>query len=225
MTGMSALILFVFPSLRGDDGEVLIRSTPLSEAAGFVFGSMAPVLAGAVIILFQGAVIQEMKNGTAAWILSKPAGRNSYILAKALSGAMMVLLILTAMPLGLTRLLLTFYEAHSFPAAAYFGASAMLLIYLLFHLSLVLFLGTAVKSEGAAGGSGIGIMLAFTIALELVPALRPAAPWSLPGISLMLLNGAELPSWGLFPAVSSVALSALLLGGALVRFGRKEIRA
>ena len=46
----------------------------------FVLGSVASVIA--VVAKTQGAIIGEKQFGTAAWVLSKPASRRAFILAK-----------------------------------------------------------------------------------------------------------------------------------------------
>jgi ABC-2 type transport system permease protein len=224
MVGMSSLIIFVFPSLRAEDGTILIQTSPLTEASGFVFGSMAPILAGAVIILFQGAIIQERKNGVSAWILSKPVGRNSYILSKALSGFVIIALILVTIPFSLTRILFSFSGEELYSLSSTIRAAGLILLFLTFHLSLTLFLGTVQNSEGAVGGSGIGMMIAFTVAVELLPRLRPIVPWALPGVALQLVNQLPLPSWWPVTIAFTLLFSALLIAGALLRFRKEEIR-
>jgi ABC-2 type transport system permease protein len=224
MGGMTGLILFVFPGLRGAGGEVLIQSSPVTEAAGFVFGSMAPLLAGAVIVLFQGTLVQERKNGTAAWILSKPVERGSYLLAKFVSGVVVIGVVLLFIPLSITRILFQFSGEELFSFSAYAGAAAILFLFLTIHLALTLFLGTVMNSEGAVGGTGIFLMLAFTVAIELVPDLRPLVPWSLPGAALAGINGYPLPGWGFSSLGVTLGLTVTLLATALVRFSREEIR-
>ena len=224
MGGMTGLILFVFPGLRGAGGEVLIQSSPVTEAAGFVFGSMAPLLAGAVMVLFQGVLVQERKNGTAAWILSKPVERRSYLLAKFFSGMVVIGVVLLFIPLSVARILFQFSGEELFSWSAWAGAALLQYLFLIFHLALVLFLGTVLDSEGAVGGTGIFLMLSFTVAIELAPGLRPLVPWSLPGAALGIINGYPLPGWGLSSLVITLGLTALLPGLALVRFRREEIR-
>src|SRR3712207_739985 len=46
----------------------------------FVLGSVASVIA--VVAKTQGAIIGEKQLGTAAWVLSKPASRRAFVLAK-----------------------------------------------------------------------------------------------------------------------------------------------
>ena len=224
MGGMTGLILFVFPSLRGDGGEVLIQSSPVTEAVGFVFGSMAPLLAGAVMVLFQGSLVQERNNGVAAWILSKPVERSSYFLAKVFSGVVIVGVVILFLPLSVTRILFQFSGEELFSFSAYAGAAALLYFFLIFHLALVLFLGTIMNSEGAVGGTGIFLMLAFTVAIELVPGLRPLMPWSLPGAAVMVVNGLSLVDWWVLSLGVTLILTVTLLVLALGRFCKEEIR-
>jgi ABC-type transport system involved in multi-copper enzyme maturation permease subunit len=224
MGGITGLILFVFPGLRGDGGDVLIQTSPVTEALGFVFGSMAPLLAGAVMVLFQGSLVQERKNGVAPWILSKPVDRDSYILAKFFSGTVIVAVVILFIPLSLTLILFQFSGEELFALSPYAGASALLFLFLIFHLALILFFGTLMNSEGAVGGTGIFLMLAFTVAIELVPALRPLFPWSLPGAALTVVNGLRLPDWWVSSLGVTLILTIILLVLAIARFRREDIR-
>ena len=65
--------------------EVLPNQSPrdLNDAGAlmfFVLGSVASVIA--VVAKMQGTIIGEKQLGTAAWVLSKPASRRAFVLAK-----------------------------------------------------------------------------------------------------------------------------------------------
>ena len=93
---------FVFLVAYGEaDGG---RLTPAEIAAEclaifMTFGTIAAAVG--VVTGVQGAIIREKQLGTAAWVLSKPASRSAFVLAKMLSYSIAFL----AMPLLLTSLI------------------------------------------------------------------------------------------------------------------------
>ena len=63
----------------------MIEDSPIILFAGGVeifMGIFSMVLAIASVILLQGSLVGEKQSGTAAWILSNPISRSSYILSK-----------------------------------------------------------------------------------------------------------------------------------------------
>ena len=66
----------------------------------FCIISNIAVMAGTIgmIILAQDEIIQEKQSGTAAWILSKPAARQAFILTKLLSNTIGALVFIVALP-------------------------------------------------------------------------------------------------------------------------------
>jgi ABC-type transport system involved in multi-copper enzyme maturation permease subunit len=135
-----------------------------------------------------------------------------------------IAVVLLFIPLSVTRILFQFSGEELFSWSAWAGAAALQYLFLIFHMALVLFLGTVMKSEGAVGGTGIFLMLAFTVAIELVPDIRPLVPWSLPGAALGVINGYPLAGWGISSLGITFGLIAAFLGLALARFRREEIR-
>src|SRR5512145_2298482 len=79
VNGLMALIVASTPTMKSDD-----------VLAGFLklWGLVLPI---GVVILGQDAIIQEKQSGTAAWILSKPASHNAFILSKISANALGIL--------------------------------------------------------------------------------------------------------------------------------------
>ena len=67
-----------------------------------VFGVVAGLF-GSIggIIAMQGAIIDEKKSGTAAWIMSKPAARPAFILSKLVANAFALLVIILVIQGGI----------------------------------------------------------------------------------------------------------------------------
>ncbi len=54
-----------------------------------VFAGMFPAVA--VVIIMQGVLVGEKRDGTAAWVMSKPISRPAFILSKVLANSLGVL--------------------------------------------------------------------------------------------------------------------------------------
>ena len=119
------------------------RLTPAEIAAEclavfMTFGTIATAVG--VVTGVQGAIIREKQLGTAAWVLSKPASRSAFVLAKLFSHSIAFL----ALPLLLTSLV--FYGQSQMlwgqtPAWSPFLAGWLVMaLHMLFYLSFTLML-------------------------------------------------------------------------------------
>ncbi len=113
------------------------------------------------IILTQGAIINEKQFGTAAWILSKPVARSTFILAKC-AGVFEMLLTMVLVPGTLALLELSLILQHA-PALS----TSLLLIGwlvggLLFFFCLTLLLGTIFKTRTSVLGISLLLVLIFS---------------------------------------------------------------
>ena len=105
INGFVALILFIVPLLEsilpGINASIKSSYEGLPPATmGLSYYFTIAVMTGSigVIILAQDEIIQEKQSGTVAWILSKPAARPAFILAKLLSNTIGALLFIVALP-------------------------------------------------------------------------------------------------------------------------------
>jgi ABC-2 type transport system permease protein len=142
-----------------------------------LYGVMTMFAAIAVTIVMQEAIVGEKRSGTAAWVLSKPASRQSFMLAKLVPNAVGIIVTMIAVPstVLLIQLLLADIDV-SVPRFALGAAVAAL--NLLFYLTLTLMLGTLFDAAGPV----IAIPLAFAFGQQLIagiPGLDAVLPWSL----------------------------------------------
>src|SRR5689334_175599 len=76
--------------------EEAVGAPPQSGAMIFVV--MSGLMTGlGVILVMQGAVLDEKKSGTAAWVLSKPLSRPAFILAKLTANSLAALVLMVAL--------------------------------------------------------------------------------------------------------------------------------
>ncbi len=177
-----------------------------------LYGVMTMFAAIAVAILMQEAIIGEKRSGTAAWVLSKPASREAFMLSKLVPNSVGVIATMIAIPSAVLLLQIAVAGIDISPPRFALGASVAALN-LLFYLTLTLMLGTLFDSAGPV----IAIPLAFALGQQLVtaiPGLASFLPWALvvgtdasdTSVAGALITGQPVPAPG------AVVLTAVACG-------------
>jgi ABC-2 type transport system permease protein len=172
------------------------------------------------ILLSMGSVATEKERGTAALLLSKPASRAAFLVAKlvAIAATLGISLALASAAGYLYTSLL--FEAPS--AAGWVGMSALLLLALLAYASLTLLGSTLTRSPIAAAAFGV----AGLIGVGLVSALPRVAPYTPAGISGAPAEALALgtdPGPLLGPLLVNIGLVVALTLLAWLAFRRQEL--
>jgi ABC-2 type transport system permease protein len=174
-----------------------------------LYGVMTMFAAIAVAILMQEAIVGEKRSGTAAWVLSKPASREAFLLAKLVPNAVGVIATMIAIPSAvlLVQSLLAGLEV----SVGRFALGTLVpALNLLFYLTLTLMLGTLFDSAGPV----IAIPLAFAFGQQLIagiPGLASVLPWALvvgAGDSDTSVTGAIITGQPV-PAAAALATTAV----------------
>jgi ABC-2 type transport system permease protein len=190
-----------------------------------VFGGM--FVAFGVMIIMQGVIVGEKKFGTAAWVLSKPVTRTSFVVSRLLGNTLGILATAVLLP-GLAAYV-TFGITGGWPAPLHFLAGlAVVAVSMFFWLSLTLVSGAFFDSMGGV----IAVPLVTYIAMWNLPGLVPPLMYispvvltigsseELPSVSASLMNG-EAP-FSLIPLITTILLSAVFVAVAVWRFNRQE---
>jgi ABC-2 type transport system permease protein len=181
------------------------------------------VLAIGTVIVTQGAIVSEKQLGTAAWVMSKPASRSAFILAKIV--AYTIGFWVTGILIPSTIFLLTMHALNPVPIQMipFLQGIAIAALSQLFYLTLTLMLGTFYNSRGPIAGIGIGFALAGLLLKSFIPfQLMIATPWPLPDVAGGLAAGVELPSIWPIPILATAIWIVVMMVMALSRFGREE---
>jgi ABC-2 type transport system permease protein len=142
-----------------------------------LYGVMTMFAAIAVAIIMQEAIVGEKRSGTAAWVLSKPASRDAFMLAKLVPNAVGIVVTMIVVPSTVLLIQLVLADVEVSVPRFWLGA-AVAALNLLFYLTLTLMLGTLFDSAGPV----IAIPLAFAFGQQLlagIPGLDAVLPWSL----------------------------------------------
>jgi ABC-2 type transport system permease protein len=203
--------------------ETLPPADLLQEAVQtFLPVSMGVVGIGTIVIV-QGAVIGEKQLGTAAWVISKPVSRYSFILAKAIAYVIGIWITAIVIP----SLIFVIETALIIPVplniTGFMAGVALAALSQLFYLTLTLMLGTLFTSRGPVTGIGIAIILTGLLLKSMIPMpVMLVTPWPLPDIGSALTLGTSLPSVWPVPVAATVVWIVIMTIVACWRFGREE---
>jgi ABC-2 type transport system permease protein len=172
------------------------------------------------ILLAMGSVATEKERGTAALLLSKPASRGAFLVAK-----LTAITVTLAVSLALASAGGYFYTVLLFEAPdplGWAGMTALLLLALVAYAALTFLGSTLTRSSIAAAGIGI----AGLIVVGLVSALPSVAPYTPAGISgsaaaALALGTDPGPLAG--PLAVNLGLVVALVALAWLSFRRQEL--
>jgi ABC-2 type transport system permease protein len=175
------------------------------------------------VITVQGAIVGEKQLGTAAWVMSKPASRAAFILAKTLAYASGYWI--TAILIPAIIFIIVTGQVLTAPLAItpFLVGLALMALGQLFYLTLTLMLGTFFNSRGPVAGIGIAFIMTGLLLDSFIPLpVLIVTPWPLADIAGGLTLGADLPSVWPVPILATVIWIVVMTAVALWRFEREE---
>lgn len=132
--------------------------TQIEAAVIVFFGSGA--IAGAFFIpaLTQGVIVDDLEYGTAAWIMSKPTSRTSYILSKFAANSLAFIVVTTGIP-GIIGL--GWFIAYNAPITpiGYLIGIGLTMLSTLYYLFLTVAIGTVLESRSKALVGSLGLII------------------------------------------------------------------
>jgi len=181
------------------------------------------IVAIGLVITVQGAVVGEKQLGTAAWVMSKPASRSAFIVAKAVSYVIGYGVTAVIIPSIIFLLETRFLFLLPVSIPHFLMGLGVVALDLLFYLMLTLMLGTIFNSRGPITGIGVGILLVGLLLNGMFPLeIQAVTPWLLPDVGVGLALQQPLPDIWFVPVVASAIWIVVFSVVALWRFGREE---
>jgi ABC-2 type transport system permease protein len=206
-------------SLAGGQVQIVIPPPTVGDAADQFLKNLGQAGILTAVLLAMGSVAVEKERGTAALVLSKPASRGAYLLAKMLA--------ITA-TLGIGLLIASVggyaYTALLFEALPPVGWAAMtaLLLLMLVVYGAVTFLGSVLtRSSIAAAGIGVGGLLVVAL-VSVLPTIGSYSPGGLSAPGRALALGID-PGPVIGPVLVNFGLLAGLFLVSWVAFRRQEL--
>lgn len=222
--GLVAIMLFMLPGVAQANGDPNVAEAGGPVAFGlemgrtvfFEMGAMAIALG--IIVLTQDLIVDEKQSGLTEWVLSKPVSRRAYILAKLSASLVAVLLLLIALPAGVSYGLLSLRLGAPFPALPYLGGLAILSVHSLFYLTLMIMLGAFFNSRPPILAAALGMLLGGSFAAGILQPLVYVTPWVMGKTASLVAAGQPVPNnllWApliasLLWSLAFVVLSALI---------------
>jgi ABC-2 type transport system permease protein len=210
----------ILKAVGGDQIPLGLIPTPkTADAVDQFLKNLGQFGALTAILLAMGAVATEKERGTAALILTKPASRAAFLLAK-LVAISLDLLVATAAA-GILGYYYTLVVFEPLPAAGYAAMCVVLWISMVVYAALTFLGSTLVRS--AAAGAGLGVVfLVVTGIVSALPTIGPYMPESLAIPARALALGTTLPDTAgpLLVNVAIIVASAVL---AWVSFRHQEL--
>jgi ABC-2 type transport system permease protein len=184
-----------------------------------------------IVIIMQEAIVGERKNGTAAWVLSKPLRREAFIISKLLSNLVGILVTMVLVPGLIAYVLISMLGAGEWlPFGSFLAALACLAVALFFYQTLVTMFGTLFENRGAVIGLSLAFIFGQQFMTNLLPSLLKVLPVAIflpPGdegtmsIAGALILGQPVPD--MTPVFASLILSFVFIAIALWKFRRLEM--
>ena len=179
------------------------------------------------VILAQDALIKEKNSGTAAWVMSKPASRAAFVLAKIISNSLGILVTMVIIQGTAGYLQIWLATGRVLPVPEFAGAMGLVFLGLLFYFTLAIMLGSMSNSRGLVIGIPLLINLGYQFFLMIGDWLGDIMPWNLviplgesPSLALSLMLKQPLPT--ITPIIATVLWSILFTAVALWSFSREE---
>ena len=219
LNGLLFVALFLLPPMMRAQGESVGDPLVMGGQMFFSLGMLA--VAVGVIIMMQGAILDEKTSGTAAWILSKPVTRGAFLLSKLLANAVSMVVLLILIPALFAYAQFAFGNTGIQPAPFLIGVG-LLALHTIFYLTLTLLLGVFSENRGAVLGIALGMLLGGTLFRNLWP-LSLITPWLLPDLVVSLFAQTPLPGKMYLPVLVTAAWSILFVAAAVWRFKCQEL--
>jgi len=206
---------------------MLTEGTGTGELFQEVVQTFLPMSVGAIgigtVITVQGAIVGEKQLGTAAWVMSKPASRAAFILAKIVAYAIGYGITAILIPSTIFYITIQKLVPLPLPLTSFLAGMGVVVLSQLFYLTLTLMLGTFFSSRGPIAGIGIAFIMTGLLLKGFIPMqILIATPWPLPDVSAGLALGTELPSVWPIPIIATGIWILVMTTVALWRFEREE---
>ena len=233
INSMVALAVFILPHIPvPTDGSVdaetaqLLDSSPagilkLGLSMFFQISGMALLIGG--VIIAHDAILKERESGTAAWLLSKPISRKSFVLAKLIANVAGLLLVVIAVQAAIAYAQISVAYGGLAPLGPFLGGLGILSLNSLFYLVLALALGAFTLSRGVTLGLPIVIGIVGSLLLQVLSELQYVTPWNLGATALMVAQGAPLPDFAPFALAATFIWILAFAGAAIWRFEKLEL--
>ena len=184
------------------------------EVGMVIYFFMATIFPGIpIIIISHELLLEEKRSGSAAWVLSKPVSRTSFIISKFIHTAISFTVSMCLIP-GLVVYLIH----YAFGAAPEFSAFLLSLGPLILWQMFLSFMTLCASTFFDQAGPIMAVPFAFLfvgITMGQDPTIGPFGPWGLFQVSISLVTDTTYP---IYPVIVTVIVLVILVIIAIWRF-------
>lgn len=224
LVGLSSPLLARFTpeilkAVGGNQFEIIVPTPTAADAYDQLAKNLGQFGALIAVLLAMGAVAAEKERGTAALILTKPASRAAFVIAKVV--AISTTLGISTAIAAAGAWFYTFVLFEPLPIAGFAAAMILQWLALVVYATITLLGSTLTRSALAAAGLGVTAFIVLGI-LSIVPAIGRYLPTGLgaPARGLALgQSGVDV----IGPVIASAALVFGLVTVAWLAFRRQEL--
>ena len=224
LVGLSSPLLARFTpeilkAVGGDQFQIVLPTPTAADAFDQLAKNLGQFGALIAVLLAMGSVATEKERGTAAMILTKPAGRSAFLAAKLIAIAL-TLAIATAIAAA-GAWFYTFVLFEPLPIGGFVAAAILQWLAMLSYAAITFLGSTLTRSALAAAGLGVAALIVLAI-VGIVPGIGRYLPTGLGAPSRALALGQPGVD-ALGPTAATVILIVGLFLVAAFAFRRQEL--
>lgn len=170
------------------------------------------------LLMAMGMVVGEKERGTAAFFLTRPVSRETFILAKFAALAVIFILSLAIAALGCWYYTYVLFEPLKW--GPFLALNGLMLVVFLVYMALALLASALARTNGTAVGLAF-LALILVAGLGAIPRLAEYLPGKLFGWGTELMLGTPEPAWPALGISAGIIVAALL--AAILIFRRQEV--
>lgn len=205
--------------------EVMAVDEFRQDVPNVLFGLATLLLPVGIIILTHSQVYGEKRSGVAAWILSKPVSRSTYLLSKLITDAVGIILLMVLLQMILSYLLLS--SVIEINLITYMEATGLLILLLLFYQAFTMMMSVIGNSTEIILGVSFGMLLGGLVLKDALASIAGdiifLTPWVLPDTITVMVSGQPLPQQLQTNIIAVVILTFLCLGVMFWQFRKQEL--
>jgi ABC-2 type transport system permease protein len=192
-----------------------------------IFGGM--FVAFGVMIIMQRVIVGEKRDGTAAWVLSKPVTNTAFLVSRLVGNTIGIMLTAVLIPGVVAYVTIGLMTPLGWlPPLDFLAGIVIIALSTFFWLSLTLMVGTFFERSSGVMAVPMGLYFAMwflpsviTPLMYITPVILTVGPGDgYKGISEALILGEAPFSW--VPVIAAVVLSVVFVTVAIRRFNRQE---
>ena len=170
------------------------------------------------LLVTMGVVVQEKERGTAAFFLTRPVSRETFLLAKFAALAVAFIIGLALAAIGCWYYTLVLFAPLAW--GPFLALNGLMLLVFLVYMALALLASTIARSNGVAVGLAI-MALILLGGIGALPSIGEYFPGRLFSWGATLMMGGKATAWPAFVVSLGIIVAALL--AACLIFRRQEV--